>query len=293
MMELKFDNSNPGKDVSSSDLNTNLRMVSSVKSDHCVKVESVCFSQGKTIVIAGPNLVESQDLILEIAKSVKSSGAQMLRGGAFKPLTFPYRSSKYFETGEKGLKWLRDAGQTYGLPVVSEATGEENLELVAEHVSMIQIGARNMQNYILLKKAASYQKPILLKRGLGSSLRDFLGAAEYILHEGNDQVVLCERGVVVPHTHRSTSRYLLDLQIIPAVKEITNLPIITDPSHATFWAPWVPSMALASVAAGANGVMLEVHPNPSVAAVDPLQPLDLNQASSLISEISKLSQFLK
>jgi 3-deoxy-7-phosphoheptulonate synthase len=149
-----------------------------------------------------------------------------------------------------------------------------------------------MQNYPFLSACARTGKPIMLKRHYGASLRDWLGAAEYILLEGNSRVILCERGVVVPHTHRATSRYLLDLQVVPAAKELTHLPIVTDPSHATFWAPWVKSMSLASLAAGADGVMLEVHPDPMNAAVDPLQPLDFRQFEELMSSMSVIATAL-
>ena len=150
---------------------------------------------------------------------------------------------------------------------------EKYIELVSEVTDIIQIGSRNMQNYPFLTACAKTNKPIMLKRHYGASLRDWLGAAEYILYEGNKKVILCERGVSVPHTHRATSRFLLDLQVIPAAKELTHLPIVADPSHATFGRPWVRSMTLASVEAGVDGVMLEVHPDPANAAVDPLQPI--------------------
>ena len=146
-----------------------------------------------------------------------------------------------------------------------------------------------MQNYPLLTACAQSKKPIMLKRHYGASLRDWLGAAEYILVEGNEKVILCERGVSAPHTHRSTSRYLIDLQVVPAIKEMTHLPIIVDPSHATFWRPWVESMALASIAAGADGIMLEVHPDPSNAAVDPLQPIDYQEFEKLIIKMNKVA----
>ena len=154
---------------------------------------------------------------------------------------------------------------------------EKFIPLVSEVTDIIQIGSRNMQNYPFLTACAKSQKPIMLKRHYGSSLRDWLGAAEYLLFEGNKKIILCERGVSVPHTHRSTSRFLLDLQVIPAAKELTHLPIVSDPSHATFWRPWVESMTYASVSAGADGVMLEVHPKPSQAAVDPLQPINYSE----------------
>lgn len=288
-----MENSNPGKDVSDNDLTTKLPLATDKKKRiQPVSVKGVEFRDKNFVVMAGPNLVESEEMIIKIAQAVKNSGADMLRGGAYKPLTFPYRSAKYFESEEQGLKWLKAASLDSGLPTVSEVTTVRNLEKVCNYVDMIQIGTRNMQNYDLLIEAAKTMKPILLKRGYGASLRDFLGAAEYILNEGNFQLILCERGIVAPHTHRNTSRFLLDLQIVPALKELSFLPIITDPSHATFWAQWVPSMSLASLAAGANGIMIEVHPTPSEAAVDPLQPLDFENFDKLMKTVRKVKSVL-
>ena len=166
---------------------------------------------------------------------------------------------------------------------------EKYLDLVCDVADILQIGSRNMQNYPLITACAKTKKPIMIKRHYGASLRDWLGAAEYALVEGNEKVILCERGVSVPHTHRSTSRFLLDLQVIPAAKEITHLPIVSDPSHATFWRSWVKPMALASVAAGADGIMLEVHPDPKNSAVDPLQPIDYKEFGVLMREMNIIS----
>ena len=158
---------------------------------------------------------------------------------------------------------------------------------MCEVADILQIGARNMQNYPLITAAAKTGKPIMIKRGLGSSLRDWLGAAEYALVENNFRVILCERGIVAPHTHRATSRFLLDLQVIAAAKEVTDLPIISDPSHATFWAPWVTSMSKASVGAGADGLMIEVHPDPRNAKVDPLQAIGYEEFQVLVDTIAE------
>ena len=270
-MQNKF----PGKDITEEDLKEKFPLVAKKNSGHksIIKIAGTSFG-GKIIpIMAGPNMVESEELIIKTAIKVKKSGAQFLRGGAFKPLSFPYRSSKYTETREKGIKWLLKAKQETGIGIITEVMEDKYIDLIAEVSDIIQIGSRNMQNYPFLTKIAKTGKPILLKRHYGASLRDWLGAAEYILYEGNNKLILCERGMSVPHTHRSTSRFLLDLQVVPAAKEITHLPIITDPSHATFWRPWVSSMTLASIAAGADGIMLEVHPDPKNAAVDPLQPV--------------------
>ena len=169
---------------------------------------------------------------------------------------------------------------------------EKYLDLVCEVADIIQIGSRNMQNYPLISEAAKTQKPLMIKRHYGASLRDWLGAAEYALYEGNNKVILCERGVSVPHTHRDSSRFLLDLQVVPAAKELTHLPIAVDPSHATFWRPWVESMTLASIASGADSIMLEVHPDPSNAAVDPLQPIDFNDFSNLMEKMRKIARVI-
>ena len=272
-----MENKYPGKDITEQDLVEKIPLVSKKfpTEKSIVKVTSrVAFGGNNIPLIIGPNLVESKDQIFQIAVYAKKLGANILRGGCFKPLTFPYRSEKYFESGEEGLVWLKEAGRSNDLPIVTEAVSLEQLKIVMRYSDMIQIGTRNMQNYPLLIEAAKTGLPIMLKRGYGSSLRDWFGAAEYILYHGNPNLVLCERGVAVPHTHRVTSRYLLDLQVIPAAQELSHLPIITDPSHACFWAKWVEPLAKASIAVGADGLMIETHPNPNEAAVDPLQALD-------------------
>ena len=264
-----MDNKFPGKDISIEDLKTKFPLAAKKNKDHKskFKIAGVEFGGNTIPVFAGPNMVESKKLILDVAKNVKSSGAHFLRGGAFKPLTFPYRNKKYNETREDGIKWLAEAKDKYNIPVITEIMEEKYLDLVCDVADILQIGSRNMQNYPLITACAKTKKPIMIKRHYGASLRDWLGAAEYALVEGNEKVILCERGVSVPHTHRSTSRFLLDLQVIPAAKEITHLPIVSDPSHATFWRSWVKPMALASVAAGADGIMLEVHPDPKNFAI--------------------------
>jgi len=288
---MNVENKIPGKDISSDDLISKfpLTALKNDKKRSKFTIAGVEFGGDLIPIIAGPNMVESRELIFDIASTVKKYGAHFLRGGAFKPLSFPYRSSKYTETREKGIEWLRAVKQEVGIPVITEVMEERYIPLIAEVADILQIGSRNMQNYPLLTACARSKKPIMLKRHYGASLRDWLGAAEYILVEGNEKVILCERGVSASHTHRSTSRYLIDLQVVPAVKEMTHLPIIVDPSHATFWRPWVESMALASIAAGADGIMLEVHPDPSNAAVDPLQPVDYQEFEKLILKMNKLA----
>jgi len=288
---MSVENKFPGKDISPDDLEGKfpLTALKNDKKRSKFTIAGVEFGGDLIPIFAGPNMVESRELIFDIANAVKKSGAHFLRGGAFKPLSFPYRSSKYTETREKGIEWLREVKQDVGIPVITEVMEEKYIPLIADVADILQIGSRNMQNYPLLTACAQSKKPIMLKRHYGASLRDWLGAAEYILVEGNEKVILCERGVSAPHTHRSTSRYLIDLQVVPAIKEMTHLPIIVDPSHATFWRPWVESMALASIAAGADGIMLEVHPDPSNAAVDPLQPIDYQEFEKLIIKMNKVA----
>ncbi len=289
---MKIENKFPTKDISLEDLKTKFPLVAKKNSKHFSKfdIAGVEFGGDLIPIFAGPNMVETKELIFDVAQNVKKSGAHFLRGGAFKPLTFPYRSEKYTETREQGIKWLKEVKDEIRIPIITEVMEEKFIGLISEVTDIIQIGSRNMQNYPFLTACAKTGKPIMLKRHYGSSLRDWLGAAEYILYEGNNKVILCERGVSVPHTHRSTSRFLLDLQVVPAAKEVTHLPIIVDPSHATFWRPWVKSMSLAAVASGADGIMLEVHPDPSNSAVDPLQPIDFNEFKELMQLMDNVAK---
>jgi len=288
IIENKF----PGKDVSLEDMETKFPLAAKKNDTHKskFKVAGVEFGGDLIPVFAGPNMVESKELIEDVATNVKKSGAHFLRGGAFKPLSFPYRSKKYNETREQGIEWLVSAKEKTGIPIITEVMEEGFVSLISEAADILQIGTRNMQNYPLLTACAKTGKPIMLKRGYGASLRDWLGAAEYILVEGNEKVILCERGVSVPHTHRATSRFLLDLQVIPAAQELTHLPVVSDPSHATFWRPWVKPMALASVASGADGIMLEVHPDPENAAVDPLQPINYDDFHDLMINMDAVAK---
>lgn len=289
---MAIENKVPGKDVLLSDLTDKFPLVAKQSHDHVSKftVSGVEFGGDLVPVFAGPNMVESEDLINQIACDVKASGAHFLRGGAFKPLSFPYRSEKYNETRHAGLQWMFDAGKAAGIPIITEIMDQRLVETIAEVTDIIQVGSRNMQNYPLLTECAKTGKPIMLKRHYGASLRDWLGAAEYLMVEGNKNIILCERGMSIPHTHRETSRFSLDLQVIPAAKELTHLPIVTDPSHATFWNPWVKSMSLASIAAGADGVMIEVHPDPKNAAVDPLQPVNFAEFKDIITAMSAVAE---
>ncbi|GAB4174612.1 MAG: hypothetical protein OHK0024_11450 [Thalassobaculales bacterium] len=288
---MAIENKAPGKDVTPEDMETKFPLAAKKSPDHVSRftVAGVEFGGPLIPVMAGPNTVETEELIVATARAVKQAGAHFLRGGAFKPLSFPYRGPKYFETREDGLRWMAKARDETGIAIITEVMEEEKIPAVAAVADILQIGTRNMQNYPLLTAVAKTGKPVMLKRGYGASLRDWLGAAEYILYAGNPHVILCERGVVAPHTHRSSSRFLLDLQVVPAAKEVTHLPVMTDPSHATFWAPWVKPMTLASIAAGADGIMLEVHPDPRNAAVDPLQPIDFADFAALMDDMQKVA----
>ena len=221
----------------------------------------------KITIIAGPCSVESEDQITEIAKAVKLSGATILRGGAFKPRTSPYT---FQGMGEEGLKLLRKAGDMVDLPIVTEVLDVDDLDLVCEYTDMIQIGARNCQNYALLKAIGKKNKPVLLKRGMSTSINEFLLCAEYLLAEGNMNVALCERGI---RTFETATRNTFDINAIPVLKEKTHLPVIADPAHGTGYWQYVSPIAYAAIAAGADGLAVEVHNNPEVALSDGGQSL--------------------
>lgn len=286
-----LDNKFPGKDISIDDIKNKFPLAAKKNKNHKSKfiISDIEFGGKNIPIFAGPNMIESKNLIFDVAYNIKKIGAAFLRGGAFKPLTFPYRSNKYYETREQGIEWLKQVKAEIKIPIITEIMDQKHVNFISEVTDIIQIGSRNMQNYPLLIDCAQTGKPIMLKRHYGGSLRDWLGAAEYILKEGNKKVLLCERGVSVPHTHRSTSRFLLDLQVIPAAKEITHLPIVSDPSHATFWRAWVEPMTLASIAAGSDGIMLEVHPKPEQSAVDPLQSISYSSFKNLITKMKKVA----
>ena len=234
-------------------------------------------------VMAGPCSVESEEQILETARRVRAAGATILRGGAFKPRTSPY---SFQGLGEEGLELLAAAREETGLAVVTEALDPEGVELVAEYADILQIGARNMQNYSLLRAAGRAGKPILLKRSMSATARELLLAAEYLLAEGESRVILCERGI---RGFTSHSRYQLDLSIVPEVQELSHLPIIVDPAHGTGERSKVPPMARAGIAAGADGVMVEVHPDPAHALSDGAQSLTPDQFDELMDQIRSIA----
>ena len=253
------------------------------KEDTVVPVGPVKIGGLRIVVIAGPCAVESKEQIRESARIVRESGAVMLRGGAFKPRTSPYA---FQGLGEEGLKLLKDAGEAEGLPVVTEVVGTEYAEMMCDYIDMFQIGARNMQNFELLKKVAPLGKPVLLKRGFAATIEDWLMAAEYLLAHGNEHVILCERGI---RTFETYTRNTLDISAIPVVKKLSHLPVMVDPSHATGIRDKVPPMALAAIAAGADGILVEVHPDPENAASDGAQSLYPEQFEKVMRDIEVLS----
>lgn len=255
--------------------------------DTIVNVAGIRVGQGcRPIVVAGPCAVESRDQIIQTALFVKKQGADMLRGGAFKPRTGPHC---FQGLREEGLKLLAEAGKESGLPIVTEVMSPDNVGLVAEYADLLQIGARNMQNFDLLKEVGKLRKPVLLKRGMSATIEEFLAAAEYILAEGNDQVILCERGI---RTYETATRNTLDLAVAPLIKEMSHLPIMIDPSHATGKRSLVPPMTLAALVAGAHGVLVEVHPHPEKALSDGPQSLTFAGFEQLMIDVRRLSAFL-
>lgn len=238
------------------------------------------------VVIAGPCSVESEEQTLKTAEAVKAGGGNMIRGGAFKPRTSPY---DFQGLGLKGLKILEKAKQLTGLPIVTEVIDPRDVTWVCEYADVLQIGARNMQNYSLLKEVGKADKPVLLKRGMYSTLREWLNCAEYILAEGNPDVILCERGI---RTFETYTRNTLDLSIVPALKELTHLPVVVDPSHGTGKLSLVENMSLAAVAAGADGLLLEVHINPAEAKSDADQQLTPAQFKHVMDKVLKLKKFM-
>lgn len=234
------------------------------------------------VVIAGPCSVESEIQTIETARKVKEAGANMLRGGAFKPRTSPY---DFQGLGLKGLKILDKARQETGLPVVTEVTDPRDVSWVCEYADVLQIGTRNMQNFSLLKEVGKVEKPVLLKRGMNSTLKEWLNCAEYILAGGNPNVMLCERGI---RTFETYTRNTLDLSIVPSIKEISHLPILVDPSHATGRLSIISPMSLAAMAAGADGILIEVHCNPAEAMCDKDQAMNPVMFGELMQKLRRL-----
>ena len=254
------------------------------KKDSVVEVDGVEIGGKGVVVMAGPCSVEGREQILNIARVVKDSGAKILRGGAFKPRTSPY---SFRGLGKEGLLYLRETKEKFGLPIVTEAMSIEQLELVSEYADIVQIGARNMQNFSLLEAAGKIKKPILLKRGMSAKIEEFLLAAEYILSNGNRDVILCERGI---RTFETYTRNTLDISAIPILKSITHLPVVVDPSHATGKRELVIPVSLASIAAGADGLLVEVHHEPEKALSDGFQSLYPHQFKELMRKGKVISE---
>ena len=252
-----------------------------------VDVAGVKIGDGTPVVMSGPCAVESREQLFEAADIVKAAGAQFLRGGAYKPRTSPY---SFQGLEEQGLKFLAEARERTGLRIVTEVTTVEAVDRVAAYADMLQVGARNMQNFGLLKAVGKAGKPVLLKRGLAATIDEWLNAAEYIMNEGNPDVVLCERGI---RTYETYTRNTLDLSAVAAVKHLSHLPIIVDPSHGTGKWRMVQPMAYAAIAAGADGLMIEMHPNPAKALSDGPQSLTPEHFERVMNGVKKLSAFLR
>lgn len=254
--------------------------------DSVVDISGVKIGGGHFAIIAGPCSVESEEQIMQVARAVKDAGASILRGGAFKPRTSPYA---FQGMGADGLALLRKAKAATGLPICTELTNIHHLELF-DGVDMIQIGARNMQNYELLKEVGKTKTPILLKRGLSSTLEELLMSAEYIMNAGNENILLCERGI---RTFETQTRNTLDLSAVPVLQELSHLPVVVDPSHATGRAALVSPMALSAAAAGANGLMIEVHNDPARALCDGAQSLTCGQFAKLAQQIARIREIIQ
>jgi 3-deoxy-7-phosphoheptulonate synthase len=252
--------------------------------DSVVVVNGVEVGGRRIVVMAGPCAVESEEQLATSARVVKESGASILRGGAFKPRTSPFN----FQGLEKaGLEILARVREQFAIPVVTEVVDPHDVELVAEYADILQVGSRNMQNFALLSSVGRSRRPVLLKRGFACTVTEWLTAADYLLAEGNNQVILCERGI---RTFEDSTRFSLDISTIPVIKRFSHLPLIVDPSHAAGHYSLVPAMAKASVAAGADGLLIEVHPNPKEALVDGLQSLTPSDFARLMAELGPLAE---
>lgn len=251
--------------------------------DTTVKVGDVIIGGKEIVVMAGPCAVESEEQLLSTARAVKTAGATVLRGGAFKPSTSPY---SFRGLGEDGLKLLALARKEVGIPIITEVLSVRDIELVANYADILQIGARNMQNSILLEEVGKTGKPVMLKRGLSATIEEWLLAAEYILSHGNEQLILCERGIRTFETH---TRNTMDISAIPIVEKVSHLPIIADPSHGTGKWYLVAPLARAAVASGADGLLIEVHPNPDKALKDGAQSLNFGNFQQLMSQLSPIA----
>ena len=252
--------------------------------DSLVSVDGVEVGGKRIVVMAGPCAVESEEQLMEAARAVKASGASILRGGAFKPRTSPF---SFHGLEEKGLELLAKVSETFGMPVVTEVVDPQAVDMVARSASILQVGSRNMQNFALLTNVGKSKRPVVLKRGFSCTITEWLTAADYLLAEGNEQVILCERGI---RTFEDSTRFSLDISAIPVIKKASHLPVIVDPSHAAGHYSLVPAIARAAVAAGADGLLIEVHPNPKEALVDGLQSLTPSDFARLMDQLRAVAE---
>ncbi len=301
------------KDISEKDLLNNIPLATKQGKKISVRVGNVLVGGDHMIAMAGPCTIESKDQIFQIAEAVKKSGAHILRGGVFKPLTFPYGDpllqadvgsndeslprtqilspKEMIVRAERRYAYFAEAGKTFDLPIVSEVTFADAVDMMEPYVDMFQIGYRHMFNMDLIHKLSKTQKPLLLKRHYGESIRSLLGVVEHFYARGKTNIILCERGVSVPHTHNVVSRAVLDIQSIVALNEYApTIPVVADPSHSTFKRSYVQAMSRAAIAAGADGILIDIHPSPTEAWVDPLQALEFNDFKHLMSDLKKINQ---
>jgi 3-deoxy-7-phosphoheptulonate synthase len=300
------------KDLSENDLKNNIPLCSAAGSKRPVQVGNTEVGGHMLSVMAGPCTVESREQVFAIAQAVKAAGATLLRGGVFKPLTFPYgdpllladagsgeenlprtrilSKAEVLERAELRFVYFAQAGKSVGLPIVSEPTFAEAIDLMDPYVDMYQVGYRSMFNMDLMYRLCASKKPILLKRHAGESIRSLLGVVEHFYARGKTNLVICERGIAVPHTHNTVSRAVLDIQAIVALNEYApTIPVIADPSHSTFKRSYVTAMSRAAIAAGADGLLIDVHPDPEHAWVDPLQALDFASFGSLMTDLRAIA----
>jgi 3-deoxy-7-phosphoheptulonate synthase len=252
--------------------------------DTVIQFRGVTIGSDEIVIMAGPCAVESEKQLLDTARAVKSAGAMVLRGGAFKPRTSPYQ---FRGLGENGLKMLAQVGKETQMPIITEVMSPDHVDLVAKYVDILQIGARNMQNFVLLDEVGKIKKPVMLKRGLSATIEEWLLAADYIMNQGNEQVILCERGI---RTFETYTRNTMDISSIPIVEKVSHLPIIADPSHGTGKWYLVTPLSLAAIAAGADGLLIEVHPNPDSALADGPQSLTFDNFRLLMSQLLPIAE---
>jgi 3-deoxy-7-phosphoheptulonate synthase len=254
------------------------------KENTLIKVNGVTIGGKRIVIMAGPCSIEGREMLMEIGKSVKSSGAAILRGGAYKPRTSPY---SFQGMGKEGLEILKEAKHLLKMPVVTEIMDTRDIDLISDYTDIFQVGARNMQNFSLLKELGSTNKPILLKRGLSATIKELLMSAEYIASKGNDKIILCERGI---RTFETETRNTLDLNAVPVLKKLTHLPVIVDPSHATGRSDIVVTMSMAAIAAGADGIIVEVHQQPEKALSDGEQSLKPDEFRQMVKAIERIAR---